>query len=1022
MVNDLTTPRKQRARRWRLGLAGLGLTFVSTLPLLAAMAPYPPDAATLHLWHLDEPANADHCTNAVAGGVTLTAIANGATLGNPALPGFGAAASTYDGGPNATLAANPNGVPGRDAYLGPLPFVNGPGDNALLVCAGPNGAFTLEALVRADFGPTNLAVAPDKSRAMQIISADAEETLRLFQFRVVWKQVNDPTPRLQFINIGAIESKIQTLETPLPLSGPNALAQSNWYHVAVTYNGQPNTANNLKLYWTRAEPGRTQADRLASLRMTNNLPVGSADWGIGNEGRATGGSDGNWVGLIDEVRISGVARGPDEFVFFADTDGDGLPDAWELKYFGSLALGPDDDPDHDNYTNLQEYLGGSNPAHPASIPTDKDADGLPDVWETVHFGSLTAGPDEDPDHDDYTNLQEYLAGTDPNNPASNPGDTDNDGLPDEWEITYFGSLVYGPEDDPDGDGFSNGQEFRAGTNPADPDSHPPGPRVRFIPVEDGDPGTSEYAYAGGGINTASFIRSSLMTAGDQQFITYYGRHQTDPNYTFNNTLWVARRTITTNRWEIFRTRFTANNITDGHDCISMGMDGEGYLHLSWGMHGDAFHYARSTAPVTGPDPIGFGPDGPMTGQEKRVTYPQFITLPDGDLLYLFRKGASGDGDVFLNRYRLATHSWHHVHYQGATQLPFIKGTGWTPNYSAYWQMPCLDNAGNLYLIWTWRYNADSPQGEVGYQTNHDYAYARSPDAGLTWQRSNGTAYALPISELGENGDPNTRAEKILTIPEGSSLMNQSGMCLDAAGQPVIANWWAPGAGTNNHRRQYLVAFPQGPGWQVRQISERTIDSPAIKVPETALAGTMGRPTILGDREDRLIVIYRHNEGPNGLTVSHTPPRAQDPERRRWTSFALTTENLGKLDAPNVDLPRWERDNVLHVFYQPVNGQGYTAPANNAAPVGVLEWDAAAYFAHRPRLHLAGQYPTHVVLAWNSQPGWTYRLQTSTNLTTWHDLTTREGAAWQMQFIHTNGGDASPRFWRIQCREGAFPPE
>ena len=92
----------------------------------------------------------------------------------------------------------------------------------------------------------------------------------------------------------------------------------------------------------------------------------------------------------------------------------------------------------------------------------------------------------------------------------------------------------------------------------------------------------------------------------------------------------------------------------------------------------------------------------------------------------------------------------------------------------------------------------------------------------------------------------------------------------------------------------------------------------------------------------------------------------------------------------MDLPRWERDNVLHVFYQPVNGQGYTAPANNAAPVGVLEWDAAAYFAHRPRLHLAGQYPTHVVLAWNSQPGWTYRLQTSTNLTTWHDLTTRRG--------------------------------
>jgi hypothetical protein len=35
-------------------------------------------------------------------------------------------------------------------------------------------------------------------------------------------------------------------------------------------------------------------------------------------------------------------------------------------------------------------------------------------------------------------------------------------------------------------------------------------------------------------------------------------------------------------------------------------------------------------------------------------------------------------------------------------------------------------------------------------------------------------YALPISEKGENGDPNTMAEKILSIPEGYSLINQAG--------------------------------------------------------------------------------------------------------------------------------------------------------------------------------------------------------------------------------------------------------
>jgi len=49
-------------------------------------------------------------------------------------------------------------------------------------------------------------------------------------------------------------------------------------------------------------------------------------------------------------------------------------------------------------------------------------------------------------------------------------DCDADGLPDLWETTYFGSLRYGPDDDPDGDGATNSEERAAGTNPADPNS------------------------------------------------------------------------------------------------------------------------------------------------------------------------------------------------------------------------------------------------------------------------------------------------------------------------------------------------------------------------------------------------------------------------------------------------------------------------------------------------------------------------------------------------------------------------
>ena len=44
-------------------------------------------------------------------------------------------------------------------------------------------------------------------------------------------------------------------------------------------------------------------------------------------------------------------------------------------------------------------------------------------------------------------------------------DSDGDGLPDDWERWRFGSLAYGPNDDPDGDGNSNYAEWVADTDP-----------------------------------------------------------------------------------------------------------------------------------------------------------------------------------------------------------------------------------------------------------------------------------------------------------------------------------------------------------------------------------------------------------------------------------------------------------------------------------------------------------------------------------------------------------------------------
>jgi hypothetical protein len=92
-----------------------------------------------------------------------------------------------------------------------------------------------------------------------------------------------------------------------------------------------------------------------------------------------------WISLSNAmayVQTDTVAPG-------ADTDHNGLPDAWERQHFGHIGVDPNADPDGDGMSNLQEYLADSDPLDPKSslrithigvsfFPDGRDSDDL--IW------------------------------------------------------------------------------------------------------------------------------------------------------------------------------------------------------------------------------------------------------------------------------------------------------------------------------------------------------------------------------------------------------------------------------------------------------------------------------------------------------------------------------------------------------------------------------------------------------------------------------------------------------------------
>ena len=402
-------------------------------------------------------------------------------------------------------------------------------------------------------------------------------------------------------------------------------------------------------------------------------------------------------------------------------------------------------------------------------------------------------------------------------------------------------------------------------------------------------------YSQTSVNATIFRNSSLATHGQTQYAAYYDAE---------GWLTLAKRQLGDTAFVTQRTQYRGN-VNDAHNVIAIMPDGEGRLHVAFDHHGHPLHYARAIAPGS----LTLGPLEPMISDnldslradERDVTYPEFYRLSSGNLLFAYRTGVSGRGNLVLNRYDIQAHRWSRL------QDVLISGE---EQRNAYWQLH-VDRSGTIHVSWVWRET-------WMVETNHDLCYACSHDEGRTWQRSDGTAYTLPITAA--------TAEYACRIPQRSELINQTSMSADAKGHPYIATYWRA---EGDSVPQYRIVWHDGRRWQQRQVSQR-------HTPFTLAGGgtkmiPIARPRVAIDGREAWYIV-RDAEQQSRACYYYT----RDLRRAPWELRTITPESVDAWE-PSFDTELWQSQQKLHLLMQCVHqGDGERTIQATPTPVAVIE--------------------------------------------------------------------------------------
>lgn len=324
---------------------------------------------------------------------------------------------------------------------------------------------------------------------------------------------------------------------------------------------------------------------------------------------------------------------------------------------------------------------------------------------------------------------------------------------------------------------------------------------------------------------------------------------------------------------------------DGHNNFSIGVDKLGYIHIAGDMHAETQNYVRSATPQN----FDFVDTYMLTPTDGGLSYPRFVKRKDGELLFIYRKDEDVShfgADTHINIYDTTTKTWSKL-------VPKLID-GVATNEHPYLNHVAVGKDGSIQITGTFR--SQSLGG------NNDIFYMKSPDGGITWTKSNGEVYTLPVTHT------TLEIAKFVSVTKG--LLNQNGFEIDEEGNPHVTYYMKESVSSPTN---IYHLYHNGTSWVDEVVTNLSKPLSGNLSNHTA---ELSRPSIF-TYKNRVFIIYRVNyDGKKGtLRMIEVTPGSRESTSAAYKDFPILELDLGIWE-PSFDTQALYQRGELHMLIVP----------------------------------------------------------------------------------------------------------